>query len=147
MKQTRYGFTLLELLVLLLILGLGALLIIPRFAGSREKLTEDSLLRDLETKIRYAQYHAVLENKRFLFRYDRDKKKYGILKEADENAGKNWIPPSGSWGKSKPVQEPFALSVRRKADILFLPDGSASESDLILLKDKKKSPRSVLENP
>jgi len=137
LRRSEPGFTLLELLVLLLILGLAALLILPRFSGSREKLAENSLLRDLESKIRYAQYHAVLENKRYLFRYDRDKKEYGILREPDESTGESWVAPPGSWGKFNSVTEPLKLTVRKKNDILFLPDGSASESEILVLKNNR----------
>lgn len=48
-KRSKKGFTLIELVVVVAILGLLAALAIPRFTGSRDKASRGAILADLRT--------------------------------------------------------------------------------------------------
>jgi len=132
------GFTLIELIILLVLISLCAIVLVPRVGGSRERILGGNLLNDLEARLRYAQYHAVLEDTPFLFQYDRGKKRFEFLRSAPETSREQWLGIRDRWARSKPVPDPFSFEVRGKDNILFFPDGSASESDILLLKNKRE---------
>jgi prepilin-type N-terminal cleavage/methylation domain-containing protein len=126
------GFTLIELAVTLALVLVLAAIALPRFVEAYGNFQAESILRDLEKEIRYAQYHAVMEGRRLLFRYDRPKNTYELLQEKKEGPSIKWIPLPAPWGRKKKIPDAFTLSAGGKHKILFFPDGTVSETALAL---------------
>lgn len=137
-KTLRGGFTLIELIILLVLITLCSLVIVPRFLGSREQVIGGAILRDLETKIRYAQYHAVLEGSPYLLQYDRNRKNYQFMKEDAANGTNDWKIIRERWARAKAIPEPFELSARGGSKVCFFPDGSMSGPEISLLCGKRE---------
>jgi general secretion pathway protein H len=71
MPNRKGGFTQLELIVVLAIMGLSAALVVPRLAGSLQNAQIKAALRDASNLMRRARVHSVLERKEYQVVVDR----------------------------------------------------------------------------
>lgn len=120
------GFTLLEILVSLVIFTLALALALPNLKGNYEKLQADSVLLNLERDIRNAQYHSIMEGRRFELRVDRSDNAYRFYREEKSGRGAEWRPVPGAWGRLRKIPAAVRVDFLGKEKIFFLPDGSVS---------------------
>ncbi|MBI2369406.1 MAG: type II secretion system protein [Deltaproteobacteria bacterium] len=85
MPRRPAGFTLIELVVVLAIVGLGLVVAVPRLLS----LTEANLRRasrELATAVRYLAARAVTEQSVFRLHYDLDRREYWITRQQGQEA-------------------------------------------------------------
>ena len=131
------GFTLIELIVVMALLALALSMVLPNIKGSVQNLQMNSVLRDLEKKIRYIQYRSVMEGKRYALRYDRVENSYQFFRENRSQDHVDWIPIEGRWGHPQKIPRDMNLWFRGKEKIYFLPNGEISEGNLVLRADSE----------
>ncbi|MBI4550319.1 MAG: prepilin-type N-terminal cleavage/methylation domain-containing protein [Candidatus Omnitrophica bacterium] len=120
------GFTLLELLAALVIFSLALAISLPNLKRNYDKLQADSVLLGLERDIRNAQYHSVMEGRRFELRIDRPDNTYRIYREENRGREGDWVPVPGAWGRLRKLPSGIRLDLLGRDKVLFLPDGSVS---------------------
>ncbi|PIE67749.1 MAG: type II secretion system protein GspH [Deltaproteobacteria bacterium] len=69
-EWTRRGFTLFELLVVMVIIGIAASLIVPRLGGSVDKMQLRTATRDLASVMRFARSQAVTRGREYRVLFD-----------------------------------------------------------------------------
>lgn len=90
-KALRYlpstaGFSLLEMIVVLVIIGIAAALLAPAVGSSLENVKFRSLARDISASLRYARNQAVANKVDFEVSFDPDKNRYTIAPQRVEGA-------------------------------------------------------------
>jgi type II secretion system protein H len=120
------GFTLLEILVALVVFTLALALALPNLKNNYESFQADSVLLNLERDIRNAQYHSIMEGRRFELRLDRSDNAYRFYRQERNGRNAEWRPVSGSWGRLRKIPAAVRIDFLGKEKVLFLPDGSVS---------------------
>ena len=146
------GFTLLELLVVLVIISLMSALIVPSLAGSLSGMNLKTNAKKISAALRYAQSRAVSEKVTCEAWFDFDKNKVSIIAVAGlkDEAGrdhsdkdmektekpKTYFLPDGirlEKGVSSSIEVDSGLF-----RILFLPAGGSSGGEVILVNERGK---------
>lgn len=110
------GFTLLELLVVLAVMGLIAALVVPRFAQGRPGIELERAARGLVADLRAARVQAIASNRAVALVLDPERPGYRI------GARRHALPEAAALSLDPPVE-------RR---IGFYPDGSSDGGRLTL---------------
>lgn len=149
----RQGFTLLELLVVLIIIGFVSALVGPRLAGHGSNLNLVTAAKKISASLRYARSHAASEKRRYVATFDFEKNRLTIKipKESPVDLAGNF---SNEHAEFAPVFKPYdipegvklekAYSVDDKQvdsdifEILFFPSGGSSGGLVVLKNDRKK---------
>lgn len=129
LHENRAGFTLLELIIVLLILGFTAGIVIPRIGASSKRMSEREFLQSFVQTIRRARLQAMNSGKMVSFR----------IRSADRH-----------YGLHTPPEKPIPTNVDIYADdlevdpqtqdhlIVFYPDGSVVGSRMEIVFDKTR---------
>jgi prepilin-type N-terminal cleavage/methylation domain-containing protein len=116
------GFTLLELIVVLLVVGLAASVVMMTTARTQEKTMLDQEARKLHRVLGYARELSLIQRAPFVF-------------VSDEETGRFWIEKNGSpYGDVLVLHK--NLMIRGDA-IVFLPKGNSTGGS-VAITDKKK---------
>jgi general secretion pathway protein H len=85
------GFTLVELIIVLVLLSVATALVVPRLAGSLGRMNAESTARRISSALRFARSHAVTEKVSYLAIFDMDTHTLSVMatprsdeKESDE---------------------------------------------------------------
>lgn len=153
------GFTLLELLVVLVIISLMSVLVVPQLTGSLGKMNLQTASKKISASLRYARSRAVSEKITYVAIFDFEKDRLSImtgmtgmtgqeaqtgetLKE-DLGDGEEPVIRSKSYDLPDGVKLEKAVSGEDEIDsghfqIAFFPAGSSSGGDVILINDRGK---------
>lgn len=128
-RQT--GFTLLELIVVLVLLGIIAVLVAPGLGGSLENAKLKTASRELLTALRVQRSEAIAQGRIITLRFAGDESNYRIDGEPVNLAeGLSVVYQAATGAVSQGVQGPDvqgeALPVTGNNDLAFYPDGSSS---------------------
>jgi len=149
------GFTLIELIVVLAIVGVSAALVLPRFAESVQNARVKTALRDSSNLMRKARIHSVFKRQECRVVVDREKGTM-VLQDAEKTDGEETpvletiqLPQGLSidrletefWKKKKK-----ASKYGKKKEVIFYPMGNSSGGRLHL-KDKKEKEYLIEVNP
>ena len=129
------GFSLLELVVVLVLVGLAATLILPSFTTGLSGIKLETAARDLITEMKVARARAISQQKVFRFRLSQNPASSQSLSatlanEFGEPIEEFPLDPSIRW-----VTEPDARSL----EISFYPNGRSSGSSFTLRNQAGKS--------
>lgn len=79
-RPARGGFTLIEILVVIVILGIAAAIVVPAI-GTRSDLKATSAARMLMADLIYAQNRSIAEQKTHYVRFSKDTESYEVLED------------------------------------------------------------------
>lgn len=136
-----FAFTLIEILVVIILLGVVAGLAVPNFNSTYEKFLLGETAKDLSFFMRYAQNRAVMKSQNHRLVFDLQDSKYWL--EEQENDTDNlsqeevFAGISGRFGRIFKIPEGIFLETE-KTHIFFYPDGKIDKAR-IYLSDKKKN--------
>ena len=147
------GFTLLELLVVLVIISLMSVLVVPQLTGSLSKTNLQTASKKISASLRYARSRAASEKITYVAIFDFEKNRLSIITgqeaqtgettEEDLGDGKERVIRSNSYDLPDGVKLEKAVSGGDEIDsghyqITFFPAGSSSGGDVILTNDRGK---------
>lgn len=124
------GFTLVELVVVLVILAVTLGLVMPRVGGGWRRMEEREFLQEFIQTLRSARLRAMNTGNVTIFRIRGSERLYGLGYPPEKP-----IPPNVDLYAERLEQDPFTLD----HIILFYPDGSLSGSDLQIVFDQQRS--------
>jgi len=86
-RRAEHGFTLIEVLVVVAIMGMTMILMFPSIMNSLETRDLDNSARDIQTTLQQARYRAVNEKIHHRVRFSYDHGLWQILLESENTAG------------------------------------------------------------
>ena len=147
------GFTLLELLIVLVIISLTSVLVVPQLTGSLAKTNLQTASKKISASLRYARSQAASRKITYVAIFDFEKDRLSImtgqkaqtgqtLKEALGD-GEEPVIRSKSYDLPDGVKLEKGVSGKDEIDsglfqIAFFPTGSSSGGDVILTNDRGK---------
>lgn len=135
-RNSPTGFSLLEVLVVVAIVGAIFALGIPRFRGTFDSLRFQNFCQDLLARMRYLNERASVEQVIYRLTFDFSSARAEITFKADpeENIFEE---VRGRLGKAMPIPAGIAIETSPQG-IFFFPDGSIAGAD-IHLRDSHRS--------
>lgn len=126
LRVHQTGFTLLELLVVLVLLGIVAVLVAPGLGGSLENAKLKTVSRELLAALRVQRSEAIAQGRIITLRFAGDESNYRIDGEPVNLAeGLSVVYQAATGAVSQGVQG-SPLPVTGNNDLAFYPDGSSS---------------------
>ena len=141
------GFTLLEMVVVLMIVMIMTAAVLPMYQGSVTWVRRDRVTRDIVARMKYAQERAIADVTEYRFYLDRDDGTYWLMRSAGEEDGKDVFEEVGDAGatrdrlpESLEFEKPKAsLDKERKAHyIAFYPGGACDYATVTMKYDKSE---------
>ncbi len=147
------GFTLLELLVVLVIISLMSVLVVPQLTGSLARMNLQTASKKISASLRYARSRAASEKITYIAVFDFEKNRLSIMTDQEAQTGetlkedlgdgKEPVIRSKSYDLPDGVKLEKAVSGEDEIDsghfqITFFPAGSSSGGDVILTNDRGK---------
>lgn len=125
------GFTLLELVVVLVIVSVGLVLVAPRFSGALVGLELKGAARDVASGLRYARGRAIATGRETRLALDVDTGRYWIDGDPRERSLPNGVDLRLVVGRSEVFNDGVGA-------ITFFPDGSSTGGRVILSVDERQ---------
>lgn len=129
------GFTLVELLLVLLIVAIAAGLTVPNFSKTYARIQLKKTAEDLAYLMRYAQSRAVVKNRPVRLTFDEEFSRYWLT-EATAEDNEEFARISGRWGKTYPVSEKIEV-FSDKLFVTFYPDGHMDRQLIYVTREER----------
>jgi general secretion pathway protein H len=135
--RNSHGFTLVELVVVLIILGLAVGMVLPRVGASWKRMEDREFLQEFVETLKRARLRAMNSGTVVAFRIRGSERMYGLM-----------LPPSKPIPSNVDIDADSLETDPETKDslILFFPDGSMSGSDLEITFDQARAFRIAI-NP
>lgn len=134
-RRSTRGFTLIELIVVLAVLGLITALAMPMFAGALPGARLKAAARDLGAELRYARAQAIAGNRETTLTIDLAARRYAIL-GARTGPGESRALPEELEIKVRTARRELAGDAR--ASIRFFPDGGSTGGRITLSRGERR---------
>jgi len=131
MVKAQRGFTLLELIVVLFLIGLILALVAPRINTGLATITLKSSARRIVSRLAYARYQAIVKRVPYQVIFDQERESY-YLQEGERSPSEEGTPPA------EEIKLPAGLRWREGTSVIFYPNGSSSGGKIVLLNDRGK---------
>ncbi|MFP5213952.1 MAG: Tfp pilus assembly protein FimT/FimU [Acidobacteriota bacterium] len=126
------GFTLFELVIVLLVLGISVAVIVPRMGAGRARMEDKEFLREFSETLRRARLRATNSGEVVIFRIRGSERTFGI----EDPPGKA-IPENTDLYAAHLETDPETMD----NIMLFYPDGSVTGSDMDVTFDGHRTYR------
>ena len=139
--MNRKGITLIELIIVLVIICIGAALMVPNIGGWMHHYRLRSAARDVVSVMRAAQMKAVSSNSRYGVAFDTGTQEFQLYRDSgglQPDGASNGLPTGVTFTVSFPVD-----GALNKPFVGFLPDSTASDDGTIVLANTKGVQREV----
>jgi prepilin-type N-terminal cleavage/methylation domain-containing protein len=120
--RTERGFTLIEAIVVVAIMGLMMAYMFPSIMNSLETRNLDNSAREIQTTLQQARYRAVNDKIEYRVRFAQDHGLWRIFLESQDTAG-SWSDASGFLAKSIDPRFVVALNLPTSQAVEFSPVG------------------------
>lgn len=124
------GFTLMEMLIVTVILGLAAAAVMPQFARAAARMELRQAAEDLAAVVRYGQMRAMMSGRSG--RLGTAAQAFWL--EEEEAGGPAFAPVRGRWGRRTVLARSLILDPPAEP-VLFPPDGRLAPAALRLCRD------------
>lgn len=133
--MNKSGFSLLELIVALVIIGLMSVLVMPYLAGTLGHANLKTAAKTVAASLRYARSQAVSEQLTYLALFDIETRTLRIFSETEKAAqAKAYHLPEGIYfEKAKSAKGVTESGIFRMS---FYPTGASSGGEIVLADDK-----------
>ena len=133
------SFTLVELLLVVILLGLVAALAIPNFNPAFTKFQLQETGKNITYLMRYAQSRAVMTKKTHQLVFDEERSAYWLLQEREDPDGESrqsfeMVP--GRYGRSFQIPKEISVEVQDQP-IRFYPDGTIDKARIYVSNERK----------
>jgi len=124
------GFTMIELLIVVVIIGIIAGLAVPNFAGAIQKIRWRSSATDITKALRLARSSAIAKNAQFGVQVDFENRRVVVFKDLSSPASFNFDEQNDSIVTSDTIDANVdeIYSSFSSGAVCFFPNGRASES-------------------
>ncbi|MFC1704067.1 Tfp pilus assembly protein FimT/FimU [Candidatus Omnitrophota bacterium] len=136
MRNRLAGFTLIELFIVIIIIGIVAAVAVPNFGKSYSGFLLSNAASDLAYTMRYARAQSIMERTYHKLNFDAEKKSYWITK-ASNNSGTEFERIGNIFGKVEKMPEAITLDSEVE-EIMFYPDGSIDSATLYFHNNNEK---------
>jgi Tfp pilus assembly protein FimT len=121
-RRTQHGFTLIEVLVIVAIMGMTMILMLPSIMNSLETRDLENSTRDIQTTLQQARYRSVNEKIHHRVRFSLDHGRWEIRLESMDAAG-TWTEVPGF--PARPLSQRFVITLNLPASqaVEFSPVG------------------------
>ena len=121
-RRTENGFTLIEVLVVVAIMGMTMVLMFPSIMNSLETRDLENSTRDIQTTLQQARYRAVNEKIHYRVRFAQDAGCWPMILESEDAAG-TWSRVPGFLART--ISPRFVVTLNLPADhtVEFSPVG------------------------
>ena len=126
LRVRQTGFTLLELIVVLVLLGIIAVLVAPGLGGSLENAKLKTASRELLAALRVQRSEAIAQGRIITLRFAGDESSYRVDGESVSLAEGLSVVYQAATGAASQGVEGSALPDTGNNDLVFYPDGSSS---------------------
>ncbi len=142
---TKKSFTLIELLIVVMILGLLAGITFPSFSNSFANLQLNNSVRDISCLMKYAREKAIMQRKKYRLEFDIAEKRYWLSREEDPINAPNQFKKLTTGIEDKKLPQnisvkkilfPIGISKFSHSYVSFYPDGSIDAADIYLANKK-----------
>ena len=130
--MNRKGITLIELIVVMVIIAIGAVLMVPNIGGWLPSYRLRSATRDIVSTMRVAQMKAISNNVRYQISFDIGNNNYVLQYQ---NTGGAWVNDGAV--QTVPTGVQFNTTFGNIAS--FFPDSTSSNGNLVLNNTKGKT--------
>ncbi len=132
LDRDNNGFTLLELLIVIAIMGIFIAAAIPSFKGTYKSFKVDTATSQLASAINYTRQKAILERVKCRLNFDYNRTGYWLTIEQDPVNYPNYYLPVKTLGKNIHYLAE-GVSINSYSDfITFYPDGKVDKDTLTL---------------
>jgi len=133
-KSTR-GFTLIEILVVVLILAIMLGVALPRFQGTFKNLQLRSTARNIYKLMLFAKERALLEQKNYRVAYNKKEKKISLERQVE---GK-FVPIASRYAKPLKLTKEHSMKWSRNlTSITFTPNGESDKLKISFYSNKER---------
>ena len=131
-RKVKSGFTLIELIVVVLLLSIVTGLAVPRFKRTFSELQLKSSAFNLYKMLQFARDRAIVEGARFRIHFDFERRSYRLLKAPDkEDRTPAYKITPGRFGKKIVLPETIRIE-GHPADLTCYPDGTCMNAAIRL---------------
>jgi type II secretion system protein H len=135
-SKRQEGFTLLELLVVVLILMVMVGVAIPRFRGTFRHLQLQAAASDVATLLTYAGRRAVARGEVMRIHFDVEGRRYWLARADGTSPEDTFQRVSGKFGRVSSLPASISLAPSTRA-VTFYPDGRADAFDMLISDDSQ----------
>jgi prepilin-type N-terminal cleavage/methylation domain-containing protein len=133
MNMNKRGITLMELIIVMAIIAMGAVLMVPNIAAWLPNYRLRSATRDIVSSMRVAQMKAVTSNIQYRVSFDNGNNSYVIQRQTTAGLN-NFVDEGGT--QSLPLGITFNSITFGGSLVVFNPNSTASSGNMVLKNPK-----------
>ncbi len=141
MKQANkrwQGFTIVEILLVVVILAVIAALAVPNFGGTYTRIQLRKTADDLAYRMRYAQSYAITKNTRTRLEFDPSFTQYWLTRESDTSTTDAFERIGGRLGESAAIARDMRVSFADgDPSLYFYPDATMDKKRIDLCRGEE----------
>jgi type II secretion system protein H len=137
-KRVLAGFTLIEILLVMVLMAMVAVLALPNFSNSYKQMRWDQAVGDLVYGMRYAQSRAVSQGQIVRLVFDEEQQSYWLEElppDQEEGTDQEFQRVTGSLGRVQKLPEGVEVNLPA-GSVRFFPDGTIERLTIELKQGK-----------